>query len=186
MGNHEEKHLRWRMHEERRATDPSYRNPMRPLEPLQAAQNRALSAADIAWMAALPPLLELEDWVVVHGGLLPGLPPAAQSPANLLRLRWLNSNGKHLPLMPEDPRQPPGSHPWMAVYDGQRHVVYGHAAHSLTTPRVDRNPLGAECWGIDTGATYGGRLTALVLETRQVIQVQAARVYRQSTFPIPS
>jgi hypothetical protein len=185
MGNHEEKHLRWRKHEDRRALNPGYRNPMHRLDEHKAAQNAALSAADIAWMATLPAMLELGDWVVVHGGLLPGRTLAQQSPAEVMRLRWLDATGKHLPLDPADPNQPPGSHHWMEVYDGSQHVVYGHAVHSLSTPRVDRNRHGAECWGIDTGATYGGRLTALVLETREVVQVQSAAVYKEPALPLP-
>jgi len=196
MGNHEEKHLRWRKHEERRTANPKYKNPMRPLGSEKAAQNAALTTEDVSWMRGLP-IMHLpfafkapgdpnppEQWVLVHGGLLPGIPLNEQTD-DRLRVRWVNAEGKMLSLDPEDPRQPEGSKLWSEVYDGTDHVVYGHAAHSLSTPRVDRNRLGAECWGIDTGCAYGGRLTALVLETREVVQIQAAKVYQEPPWPIP-
>jgi hypothetical protein len=186
QGNHEEKHLRWRRHEDRRVENPKYKNPMNPLGEVKAAQNAALSAEDVAWLRGLPITLRFDNWLVVHGGLLPGVPLEAQKPDKMIRVRWVDLEGEYLSLDPEDPRQPEGSRTWMEVYDGTLDVVYGHAAHSLSTPRVDRNGLGAECWGIDTGAAYGGRLTALVLETREVIQVQARQVYQEPPFPIPA
>jgi hypothetical protein len=183
--NHEEKHLRWRRHEDRRVANPHYKNPMKPMSAEKLAQNADLSAEDVAWLRALPVMIQFENWLVVHGGLLPGVPLEKQKADTLLRVRWVDGAGKHIALDPEDPRQPEGSKLWSEVWDGRENVVYGHAAHSLSTPRVDRNGLGAECWGIDTGAAYGGRLTALVLETREVIQVQAAKVYQEPPWPIP-
>src|SRR5262245_51053612 len=54
LGNHDEKHLRWRAHESRRATSPSYKNPMRPFPEKMRGENAALSDDDIAWLGALP------------------------------------------------------------------------------------------------------------------------------------
>lgn len=184
LGNHEEKMLRWRRHEERRQADPKYKNPMKTIGPVKAAQWTALTVEDVQWVRGLPLMLRFGDWVVVHGGLMPGVPLDNQKD-DRLRVRWVDGAGKMVSLDPEDPRQPEGSRPWMEVYDGREHVVYGHAAHHLRTPRVDRTSLGAECWGIDTGCVYGGHLSALVLETREVIQVPAREVYAQPPFPIP-
>ena len=36
---------------------------------------------------------------------------------------------------------------------------------------------GFECVGIDTGCCFGGRLTAMLLEERAFVQVQARRAY---------
>ncbi len=55
--------------------------------------------------------------------------------------------------------------------------MYGHAVHSLKRPRLDRPFPNVEVWGIDTGCCFGGRLTALCLETREVFQVDARATY---------
>lgn len=184
LGNHEEKHLRWRKHMDRKAQDPKYKVPMKlPAE--YAAQNAELSDEDIAWLRGLPIMLVLKslgldrDWVVVHGGLMPSLALEDQTD-DRLRLRKVNTlTGKMHPVDVEKPNEPdpPGVSWWMQAYDRPENVVYGHAAHGLQEPRVDRNARGAECWGIDTGCAYGGSLTALVLETREVIQVKARQAY---------
>jgi predicted MPP superfamily phosphohydrolase len=50
LGNHEEKHLRWRKHEDTKRDKPNYKNPMQPLGDLKEAQNAALSDEDVAWL----------------------------------------------------------------------------------------------------------------------------------------
>lgn len=183
LGNHEEKHLRWRKHQERKTQDPKYKVPMKLPEDY-AAQNAALSDEDIAWLLDRDFLIRVtlldhdRDWVLVHGGLTPG--ENINDPTNdVLRVRWVSTvTGKMVPVDVEHPNNmPPDTKWWMEVYAGRENVVYGHAAHGLQEPRVDRNALGAECWGIDTGCAYGGSLTALVLETREVVQVKAQKAY---------
>jgi len=191
LGNHEEKHLRWRKHEDRRAQDPNHKNPMKPLPEEVAAQNAALSAEDVEWMRKLPITLRLGNWLAVHAGVLPNHTVEAQSTDKklwdkMIRVRWVDDSGEFVGLDPEDPRQPEGCRPWMEVFNGEMNVVFGHAVHRLSEPRVDRRPNGFECWGIDTGCVFGGRLTALVLETKEVIQVPARRVWRDPPFPIPA
>lgn len=179
LGNHEEKHLRWRRHQDRKAQDQRYKVPMR-LPEEYAAQNAALSEEDITWMRGLPKMIQVGNWVIVHGGLMPGVSLEEQTD-DRLRVRWVNTEtGKMAPVDLEHPNAlPPGTRWWMDLHDKPEHVVYGHAAHGLQEPRVDRNALGAECWGIDTGCAYGGRLTAFVLESREVIQVPAERTYAE-------
>jgi diadenosine tetraphosphatase ApaH/serine/threonine PP2A family protein phosphatase len=160
---------------------------MRPPSEKKLAQNQALSDEDVAWLRGLPTVIVTELWVLVHGGLMPGVALAAQKVDHMLRVRWVDGDNKYVALDPEDPRQPEGTKTWMEVYDGDRNVVYGHAAHSLSTVRKDGpNARGAGCFGIDTGCVYGGRLTAFVLETQEVIQVQARKVYAEPPFPIPA
>lgn len=190
LGNHEEKALRWLRHVEKAKADPKYKNPMRPLGSVKEAQYAALSDEDVAWLRGLPIKIEMalpEPWVIVHGGFLPNVPLDKQKVDHMLRVRWVDGNGKYVALNPEDPRQPEGTRTWMEDYGGFENVVYGHAAHSLSTVRDDGpNSLGSHSFGIDTGCVYGGHLTAFVLETRQVIQVKAAKVYAEPPFPIPA
>ena len=197
LGNHEEKHLRWRRHEQRRAKDPAYKNPMRPLPPERLAQNDALTAEDMAWLEALPVTLEaLPGWLLVHGGLFPRLSLEAQlknreTRERLMRIRWVDKDGEFVPLEDDTAADgPEGSKPWMEVYDGKFNVIYGHAVHSLSSPRVDvqtHNSFETKTFGIDTGCCFGGALTALVVEEQrciEVVQVKARKVYAEPRMPI--
>lgn len=188
LGNHEEKHLRWRRHEDRRREQPGYKNPMRPFSERVAVQNAALSDEDVAWLRGLPWYLEaLPGLVAVHGGLLPGRSLEQQDPSTMIRARWVSPQGKHVPTDYENPTPPGGTRHWVEVYDGHHNVVYGHEAHSLSTPRVDIT-AGGTCFGIDTGCVHGGRLTALVVDGAQhsFVQVQARQCYAEPHFPIPA
>ncbi len=54
LGNHEDKHLKWRRNEARAKADPKYTNKMQPFSAEKAAQNAALSDEDVAWLETLP------------------------------------------------------------------------------------------------------------------------------------
>ena len=180
LGNHEEKHLRWRRHESRRAEDPSYRNPMTPFPDERRAQHDALGEDDWHWISALPTWLRLSAagrrWLVVHAGFEPRWPLKQQNDRIVIRIREVDDRGKF--VSSGDPRVPvEGAVPWATRWRGRESVVYGHHVHALDAPRVDRHREGVECWGIDTGCVFGGHLSALVLETREVVQVKALREY---------
>jgi len=78
---------------------------------------------------------ETDDYFFVHAGVRPGIPLNKQLPQDLLWIRgsFVESN-----------------------YNWGKRIIFGHTVFSL--PRVEENKI-----GIDTGAVYGGRLTALVL-----------------------
>lgn len=188
LGNHEEKHVRWRKHEDRRRANPGYKNPMRPLGPRASVENERLSEEDVAWLRSLPTFLRFASgWVAVHGGLFPGAPVEDQDPDDIIRARWVSAEGKAVPTDYNKPGRPPGAFHWTEVYDGTDHVVTGHEAHSLSSPLVVRHATGATCYGIDTGCVHGGRLTALVLNGENVsfTQVQARQVYDPPHTAIP-
>ena len=50
--------------------------------------------------------------------------------------------------------------------------MYGHHVHGLETPHRDEHAI-----GIDTGCCFGGRLTAFVIDSGEVVQVAARRKY---------
>lgn len=199
-GNHEDKHLRWRQHERKARENPRYKNPMQPLGEEYLRQNAALSDEDVRWLEGLPFAMEIiPGVVVVHGGLMPHVALADQSPDKIQRLRFLDATDNYKPLKmtyeTETPSLPPGAVHWTSVYDGPCDVVYGHEAHSLSRPRVDTSPSGASCYGIDTGCVHGGRLTALIMEPNPgwqrpykvtTAQVASRTLYRKPRWSIPA
>lgn len=141
--------------------------------PSRLQEWRQLSQDDREWFSSLPDYLEvIPGWYAVHAGF-EARPMAEQKSDKVCRIRYVNAlTGKmKSPDEKDIYSQPIESVEWMRCWTGPQNVVYGHATHSLGTPRVDRVGGGVETWGIDTGACYGGNLTALVLETKEVIQV---------------
>ena len=176
MGNHDEKHVRWARHEARARAQPGYVNPMRPLPDERAAQNRALGDDGLAFLASLPHKLDLgRGWWVTHGGCVPNVPLRRQKPAVLLRCRWVDDAGS---MIGSQERPPNGVH-WAEVWRGHESIVYGHHVHDLATPHVDTPGKGVTCAGIDTGCCFGGRLTAYVVETGEIVQVAARGTYAE-------
>jgi diadenosine tetraphosphatase ApaH/serine/threonine PP2A family protein phosphatase len=142
---------------------------MRSLSPPRAAMNAALDEAEQAFLAALPASLDLGDgWWAVHAGCVPRVAFAKQKRAVMLRCRWLDERGS----MVGQPDPPPGASHWSDAWSGPERIVYGHHVHDLASPK--QTELTA---GIDTGCCFGGRLTALVLPDREVVQVAARQTY---------
>jgi polynucleotide kinase-phosphatase len=71
----------------------------------------------------------------------------------------------------------PVRYPWANEYRGRATVVYGHTP----TPKAEwvNNTI---C--VDTGAVFGGSLTALRYPTRELVSVPAARVYYEPARPL--
>lgn len=208
LGNHEEKHVRWRRHVERQQREPNYKIPMRPLSKLYQEHNARLTAEDITWLQRLPLYLRiLPRWVVVHGGFFGGATPVEQVNDKkmwdkVIRLRWVDKDtGKAVPTEYDENGkvvgQPKNSVHWTEKYDGTDCVVYGHEAHSLSAVRMDHLPQDVECYGIDTGCVHGGHLTALVLDkpkplsitgdpSVRTVQQKARQVYEEAPCHIPA
>jgi len=181
MGNHEEKHVRWRRHEVKRILTGK-KNPMKPFSLKRAAQNADLTEEEIEWMSKLPLTYKLESgFVVVHGGLEPAFSVDGQSDA-VLRVRYVDEEGKKVGYARGSMKQPENTVYWAEKWGGPESIIYGHARHSLT-PRVDKFEEGC-CYGIDTGCVFGGRLTAMILTSDgdpEFVQVHARKAYFDST-----
>jgi len=175
-GNHEDRHVRWARHEAKRRAKPGYANPMKSMSEQDRRANAALTDEEVAWMAALPSWIELGDFVAVHAGFEPRRSLEAQKRAAVCRVRWVDADGRM--RGDDDPRvQPVGTTRWAERWPGPASVVYGHHVMDLREPRIDRPAPSVEHWGIDTGCCYGGRLSALVLPERELVQVNARRAY---------
>ena len=139
---------------------------VRPNDAHAASVVAMLDAEDPAWrdaLRALPLTIEAAGWTVIHAGVHPSgsLEQTNRRMAISMR-RW--------PI--EDPEQPH----WHQVYTGDRRVVFGHdAVRGLVRVEREGVPL---LIGLDTGCVYGGKLSGYVLETDELHQVDAARVYK--------
>lgn len=108
----------------------------------------------MSYIATWPFYLELEDCLVVHAGIRPGLPLKDQSESDLVSLRTLK----------------PDNRPWYDDYRKTRLIVHGHWARQGLVVR--ENVI-----GLDTGCVYGKELTCVILPERKIVSVPAARVY---------
>ncbi|GAB5467387.1 MAG: metallophosphoesterase family protein [Rhodospirillales bacterium] len=108
-----------------------------PLQPgLSKALRRAVPASHRAFLEGLETRHQVGDYFFCHAGVRPGVPLAEQEEEDLLWIRgsFLRSAADHGAI-----------------------VVHGHSP--VAEPDLLPNRI-----GIDTGAVYGGRLTALVLD----------------------
>jgi hypothetical protein len=153
-GNHEDRLINWRR------TPPGMRPP--PLGGVQRATVRTLRRRHWEWLMRLPLWLDLPEHGlrVVHAGVLPGIPIEQQDPRTLMYVRTLGPTGEALERR--------GRVMWGEQYEGPPQVVFGHNA--LEKPQV--HPYAT---GIDTGAVYGNRLTAMVLRDGEQVPGVADR-----------
>jgi serine/threonine protein phosphatase 1 len=86
---------------------------------------------------------ETEDYIFVHAGLKDGMPLTEQSEEDLL---WIREEFIY------------------SAYDWNKRVIFGHTA--LEIPFVTPGKI-----GIDTGAVYGNKLTAVELPRMKFYQV---------------
>lgn len=179
LGNHEEKHVRYRRHEKVRAATGK-KNPMQPFDPERMAQHEAMTDEEIEWMASRPPFVRVDGWILVHGGLASNKPVEAQSTREVIRCRWVDEKGRYVGTGGVW-EQPAGSLDWAEGWKGPESVAYGHAVHGFEDPKMLSHGHGVWTYGIDTGCVFGGKLTALVFEAGHfvpsVVQVKAQREY---------
>ncbi len=158
-GNHEDKALRLRARETRRAPWAS-----------------EASEADWRFLDGLPLWHRIPErgLLLVHGGLYPAYFAAhaslgdcpsdwrrapgkeAERRRRFLRIRTVSPQGQMVSLGQESP----ASRHWADGYDGgQGFCFYGHSPF-LTPPLPRRSPFAT---GLDTACCFGGRLTAAIL-----------------------
>lgn len=117
----------------------------RPLAPVHAEARAAVPESHRVFMESRPTWVRRGPVVFVHAGIRPGIPLFAQSEDDLV---WIRS-----PFL-EDPRD----HGFL--------VIHGHTAIDAPTHYGSRV-------NIDSSAAYGGPLTAVVIEGREVFHLSA-------------
>ncbi len=109
-----------------------------------------------------PFYLETRDFLLVHGGLVPGVSLESTDPYLLTSIRTWDGQGVDI-NSPENP-------PWFEFYNDFKLVVFGHWA--AMNGVVRDNAI-----GLDTGCVYGKKLTALILPGKEFVSVPAEKEY---------
>lgn len=193
LGNHEQTMLRsWTKH-------ISYG--YMPQNPMKAKTISQLNQVRVDYLRKLP-LIHVFDnpkIVLVHGGLYPKIPFYMQSDiTNVCRLQMLKESdvnevlysGRSFKNMPlgnrwwgPDARQQPkiekteeesmgeGYRRWYEVYDHDYDVFFGHSVLGVEG-QIFETAGPARAISLDTGASFGGMLTAVIYPDMDFIQVE--------------
>ena len=104
------------------------------------------------------------DTIFVHGGFLPKKDWREQPAEVVTRIQVIDRQGR-----PRKRAESDGPL-WADKWEGPSYVVYGH------TPRMEiYETPNSMC--IDTACVMGGKLTALVLPEKRLVQVRAKQIY---------
>jgi bis(5'-nucleosyl)-tetraphosphatase (symmetrical) len=183
MGNHEHKFLKW-------LRSAGSRNDVYDRRP----HYTEFSDADVNYIMQMPSYIELphanlhpfEKTIVVHAGLRAGVSLKNQTKDDLYYIRYMDIDAKFISLKKINKlgKDATGAHFWTEFWTGPESVVYGHNVHSYENPLIEEVSPGVTCYGLDTGCCFGGKLSALILETKEIVQIQAKQTYYRSDFDI--
>jgi len=157
-GNHDQHCLTWWEAKRAGAEPPE-------LRPTHQQVVEQLDEEDWRWLAERPLWLDLpeHDALVVHAGLLPGVPLNEQKPFDLMNMRSILDDGTASKIYQEGT-------PWASIWPGPRLVVFGHDA----VRGFQNHPHAV---GLDMGCVYGGWLGGLWLPGRDLVSVPARATY---------
>jgi bis(5'-nucleosyl)-tetraphosphatase (symmetrical) len=175
MGNHEHKFVKW------------YRSQGSRVDVYDRKDYYAnLTDQQIQYIMNMPTYIELDDVIAVHAGLKPGILLSNQRRDDLMYLRYTDSDRRFISLKTINKvgKEAAGAMFWTHFWYGPKSVVYGHNVHDYDQPLVEEKIPGVVCYGLDTGCCFGGHLTALIWETKEIVQVKAKKVYYQSNFDV--
>ena len=146
-----------------------------------------LTDKDISFIINMPTHIKQDNYVLVHAGLRGGVPLALQTPEDMLHIRYIDkysgetfSLKKVQKLSKKDARLCFWTKTWM----GPESVIYGHNPSSYESPLIEVVAPNVSCYGLDTGCCFGGNLTALILETKEIFQVRAKQTYYKSKYKL--
>lgn len=170
-GNHEDRLIKW-LHNNGPKSSKNYYD--------------QLSKDDISYIENMPSYIELDAVIAVHAGVKPNIPMPQQRKDDLMYIRYTDKDRRFISLkkINKHGKEELGAMFWTEFGPFNKNIVYGHNVHSLTDIRIDRYDNGTAAYGIDTGCCFGGNLSALLWETKEIVQVKAKKIYYQSDFNI--
>ncbi|KAG7399894.1 hypothetical protein PHYBOEH_007580 [Phytophthora boehmeriae] len=136
---------------------------------------------DVQFLEQLPFSLSLPahgNAVVVHAGLVPGVDLQEQRPIDMYKMRFVQrqvagvETSQWVALEKKKFRSESGGEPymWATQWTGPQRVYFGHAA-SAGLQQEDF------ATGLDTGCVYGRRLTACIIPSKNLVQMDAKQQY---------
>jgi Calcineurin-like phosphoesterase len=147
MGNHERKHVRAARGEIQLALSQR-------ISQFQLADRYAKA---VNWMSALPLFAQMQEAIVVHGFLEPGLSLTEQLPSVLC-----GTLGGAKALHERYDR------PWYELYDGEQPVIMGHQNYTDSDqPFIYQDRV----FGLDTSCVTGKSLTGILLPSFRIVSV---------------
>lgn len=133
-----------------------------------------LSDEDIGYLRELPYTIILPSLsvIIVHAGLVPGIPLTEQDLTNMIIMRNLVKSSNGTLTAAELTNE---GEAWASFWPGPDHVYFGHDARRKLQEH-------AHATGLDTGCVYGNQLTGAVVTkgSREFIHVKARQVYKET------
>ncbi len=132
-----------------------------------------LDEAHVSFLSELPYTISIPSFnaIVVHAGIVPGLPLFLQSHNDMISMRTLirSKEGTGLCEWITSSNDNTGC-PWINEWKGPSRIFFGHdAKRGIQKTRY--------AIGLDTGCCYGRKLTAILLPNEELISVDAKEVY---------
>ena len=105
-----------------------------------------LCSEEIHWLKELPYTITLPQYksIIVHAGLLPGIPLAKQTPDDCSKMRSIVQKKKSI----HGTDSGKVGVPWASLWNGPEHIYFGHDAKR----GLQLYPYAT---GLDTGCVYG-------------------------------
>ncbi|KAF4042797.1 Calcineurin-like phosphoesterase [Phytophthora infestans] len=136
---------------------------------------------DVEFLEQLPFSVSLPNHsniIVVHAGVVPEVNLEEQRPVDMYKMRFVqrekadDETSKWMALEKKKYKFENGGEPetWAKVWGGPRHVYFGHAASAGLQQE-------SFATGLDTGCCYGKKLTACIIPSNRLVQVDAKEQY---------
>uniref|UniRef100_A0A7S4FE21 Calcineurin-like phosphoesterase domain-containing protein n=1 Tax=Eutreptiella gymnastica TaxID=73025 RepID=A0A7S4FE21_9EUGL len=147
LGNHDWQMLRW--HAAQRTGGPEATVPFANPAGEHRGLARTLAPELVGYLQDAPHVLDVPQYniIVVHAGLVPGVPIDEQNTFDAMHMRTLRDG---------EPSEGNAGEPWASLWPGPETLVFGHDAKR----GLQRYP---HAIGLDTGCVYGKNLTCYIM-----------------------